>query len=312
MKHPDLNLLLHFDALMSCRSITRAAEQLGVTQPALSAAMSRLRRLFNDPLLVRDAGVWQPTARALELHQSFRPMLEAWRRATRGHEHFDPAHSARTLSLYATDYVQYRLLPLVIPSLARDAPHLHLQIQPARPLHGLSMLDTNHVELIAGYFPEPSPDLRTRFLYEEPAVCIVREGHPCLRKRWNLDAYLRYSHVDLAAHTRYFSRGIDRILQGRNRSRHIAATLSSYLVCPFVISASDLIATMPASVARVMASSSRTVILKVPMELPTIAVSLYWHERHQDDPGHAWLRQYIAERATPVRRQAPPPQASGR
>src|SRR3546814_13423811 len=85
------------------------------------------------------------------------------------------------------------------------------------------------------------------------------------------------------------------------RSRHIAATLSSYLVCPFVISASDLIATMPASVAKVMASSSRTVILKVPMELPTIAVSLYWHERHQDDPGHAWLRQYIAERATPVR-----------
>src|SRR5690606_9992872 len=152
MKHPDLNLLLHFDALMTCRSMTRAAEQLGITQPALSAAMSRLRRLFNDPLLVREAGVWQPTGRA-----------------TRGHESFDPAHSERTLSLYATDYVQYRLLPLVIPSLAKDAPHLHLQIQPARPLHGLSMLETNHVELIAGYFPEPSPDLRTRFLYEEPA-----------------------------------------------------------------------------------------------------------------------------------------------
>src|SRR5690606_22449831 len=135
-------------------------------------------------------------SRSLAAHRALHPMLQAWRRATRGHESFDPAHSERTLSLYATDYVQYRLLPLVIPSLAKDAPHLHLQIQPARPLHGLSMLETNHVELIAGYFPEPSPELRRRFPYEEPAVCIVHEGHHCLRKRWDLDAYLRCGHGD--------------------------------------------------------------------------------------------------------------------
>ena len=112
--------------------------------------------------------------------------------------------------LYATDYVQFTLLPRLLPDLARDAPHFQLRIVPARPQHGLSMLDTNHVELIAGYFPDPAPDLRTRFLYQEPAVCIVREGHPCLRKRWNLDAYLSYGHLDLAAHTRYFSKAIDR------------------------------------------------------------------------------------------------------
>ncbi|WP_198299115.1 LysR family transcriptional regulator [Bordetella genomosp. 13] len=298
MKQPDLNLLLHFDALMTCRSLTRAAEQLGVSQPAMSAAMNRLRRLFNDPLLVREGAGWQPTEHANELHRRFRPLIEEWRRATRVLDEFDPAHSARALSLYATDYVQFTLLPRVLPDLARDAPHFQLRIVPARPQHGLSMLDTNHVELIAGYFPEPSPDLRARFLYDEPAVCVVREGHPCLRKRWNLDAYLSYGHLDLAAHTRFFSTAVDRVLQGQNRRRHIVATLSSYLVCPFVIAASDLIATMPVSIAKTMAAATKTVTLKVPLGLPNIAVSLYWHERYQDDAGHAWLRQYIADRVS--------------
>jgi DNA-binding transcriptional LysR family regulator len=298
MKHPDLNLLLHFEAIMTCRSLTRAAERLNVSQPAMSAAMSRLRRLFNDPLLVREGTGWEPTEYAVELQRRFTPLLEEWRRATSGQDEFHPAHSSRTMSLYATDYVQYALLPRVLPSLARDAPHVHLRIVPARPLHGLSMLDTNHVELIAGYFPEPPPDLRTRLLFEEPAVCVVREGHPCLNKRWNLDAYLKYGHLDLAAHTRFFGTVIDRVLQGQGRQRHIAATLSSYLVCPFVIAASDLIATMPTSVAVALRGAARTTVLKVPFTLPPLAISLYWHERHHDDPGHAWLRQYIAERVT--------------
>ncbi|MFY1955019.1 LysR family transcriptional regulator [Achromobacter xylosoxidans] len=294
MKHPDLNLLVHFDALMTCRNVSRAAEQLGISQPAMSAAMNRLRQLFGDPLLVREGGAWQPTQRAHELHQGFLPLLEGWRRATRTREVFDPAHSARSLSFYATDYVQYTLLPKLIPRLAVDAPHFQLLIVPARPQHGLSMLDTNHVELIAGYFPDPAPDLRTRFLYQEPAVCIVREGHPCLRKRWNLDAYLSYGHLDLAAHTRYFSKAIDRILMGQNRSRRIVATLSSYMVCPFIVEASDLIATMPVSIAKAMSGSARIVTLKAPLSLPAITVSLCWHERYQDDPAHAWLRQYLA------------------
>lgn len=295
MKNPDLNLLLHFDALMACRSLTRAAEQLGVSQPAVSAALRRLRRLFDDPLLVRENGAWLPTEHACDLQRRFAPLLEQWRRSTHGSNAFDPAHSSRTLSLYATDYVQYTLLPRVLPDLTRDAPHFQLRILPARPRHGLSMLDTNHVELIAGYFPEPTPDLRARLLYDEPAVCVVREGHPCLGKRWNLDAYLRYGHLDLAAHTRFFGNVIDRTLQGQNRRRTIAATLSSYLVCPFVIGSSDLIATMPASVARAMQAATRTVLIKVPFTLPKIAISLYWHERHHGDPGHAWLRQYIAD-----------------
>lgn len=298
MKHPDLNLLLHLDALMSMRSISRAAEHVGVSQPAMSAALSRLRKLFNDPLLVREGTSWQPTLRAQALQQEFQPLLAHWQRATGPREDFDPRHSARTVTLYATDYMQFTLLPRVVPGLAREAPHIHLRVMPARLLHGLSMLDTNHVELLAGYFPDPTLNLRARFLYEEPAVCIVRQDHPCLSRRWNLDTYLRYGHVDLAAHTGYFSGAIDRMLQGLNRRRNVVATLSSYMVCPYIVAQSDLIATTPRSIARAVARNAGLAVLDVPLKLPPLSVSLYWHERHQDDPAHAWLRQYIASHVT--------------
>jgi DNA-binding transcriptional LysR family regulator len=296
MKQPDLNLLLHFDALMSYRSISRAAEQLGITQPAMSAALGRLRKLFNDPLLVRDGQGWQPTVRAHALLQEFQPLLARWQSATGAQEDFDPRRSSRTFLLYATDYMQFTLMPRVVPALARDAPQLHLRVMPARAQHGLSMLDTNHVEMLAGYFPDPSLNLRARFLYEEPAVCIVRQDHPALRRRWNLDAYLKYGHVDMAAHTGLFSGAIERMLQGRDKRRRVSATLSSYMVCPFVVGQSDLIATVPRSVAQGLVRTCKLEILDLPLSLPTLSVSLYWHERYQDDAGHAWLRQYIAAR----------------
>ncbi|OZI67371.1 LysR family transcriptional regulator [Bordetella genomosp. 11] len=300
-----MNLLIHFDALMTWRTISRAAEHVGVSQPAMSAALSRLRKLFNDPLLERDGSQWQPTPQALALHQEFQPLLARWQRATGPREAFDPRVTARTFSLYATDYMQFTLMPRVLPGLAREAPHLQLRVMPARLQHGLSMLETNHVELLAGYFPDPSQNLRARFLYDEPAVCIVREQHPCLRRRWNLDAYLRYPHVDLAAHTGHFSSAIDRMLRAMGRERTVAATLSSYLVGPYVVAASDLICTVPMSVAKAAPRAVGLAVLDVPLKLPKLSVSLYWHERHQEDPGHGWLRQYIAEHAAPLLYHAP-------
>lgn len=295
VKHPDLNLLAHFDALVSCRNVSRAAEQMRLSQPAMSAALSRLRRLFNDPLLVRDGPGWKPTARALELHRTFAPILAQWRLATTPLEEFDPATSKRAISIYATDYVQFTVFPRVAARVAREAPNMQLRVFPARLLHGLSMLDTNHVELIAGYYPEPAPNLRTRYLFEEPTVCLVGAGHPSLERPWNLDAYLRYGHIDLAAHTRHFSERIDRALEGLGRSRRLAMTLSSYLACPHVVATTDLIATLPRSVASALAPGTRTVMREVPLALPMLSVSLYWHERYQHDPAHAWLRQTIAE-----------------
>lgn len=293
MRPGDLNLLLHFDALMSRGGVSRAAEELEISQPAMSAALSRLRRLFNDPILVREGGVWRPTSKAQDLHIAFRPMLDLWRQVSLPRIEFDPATSRRTLTVFATDYVQFTVLSRVMGRLAQAAPGMELRVLAARPLLGLEMLDSNQVELIAGYYPEPGANLRTRFLFEEKVVCLVRADHPCLRRRWDIDTYLAYGHVNLAAHTRYFSERIDRALQGQNRSRRIALTLSSYLACPFAVGNSDLIATVPLSVAKALGKQAGTVMLDAPMALPMLTVSLYWHERHHRDPTHAWVRQFI-------------------
>ncbi|MBT2304522.1 LysR family transcriptional regulator [Variovorax paradoxus] len=294
MRPGDLNLLLHFDALMNQRGVSRAAEEVEISQPAMSAALSRLRRLFNDPILVREGGVWRPTPKAQDLHTAFRPMLDLWRHVSVARVEFDPASSRRAMTVFATDYVQFTVLSRVIGRLTQAAPGMELRVLAARPQLGLEMLDSNQVELIAGYYPEPAANLRTRFLFEEKVVCLVRGGHPCLQRRWGLDTYLAYGHVNLAAHTRYFSERIDRALEGQNRSRRIALTLSSYLACPFAVGNSDLIATVPLSVAKALGKQAGTVTLDAPIALPMLTVSLYWHERHHRDPAHAWVRQFIA------------------
>lgn len=295
MRPGDLNLLLHFDALMAWRSVSRAAAELGISQPAMSAALSRLRRLFNDPVLVREGSGWRPTEKALELHASFRPMLDIWRQVSLPRVEFDPATSSRSITVFATDYVQLTVVARVTGELARVAPGVELRVVAARPLAGLDMLENNRVELIAGYYPDPPANLRARFLFEERAVCLLRAGHAALRRRWDLEAYLGCGHVNLAAHTRYFSDQIDRALLGMNRARRIGLTLSSYLACPFAVGNSDLIATVPRSVAEALGRQAGTVMREVPLALPMLTVGLYWHERHHRDPAHAWVRQFIGD-----------------
>jgi len=276
-KIPDLNLLLHLDALVRCANVSRAAEQLGITQSAMSAALSRLRRVFNDPLLIREGNTARLTERALATQ--FQPLVEQWIDVTLDRGTFDPTQSRRIFTLFASDYVQYALLPALASTLSEDAPHIALTVVPAKPHHGLAMLESNHVEFVAGYYPTPGNTLRVRPLFEDQIVCVMRDGHASLSKEWNLDAWLHYDQIDLAAHTRN------------------AGEL------PWVVARSDLIANLPKSVAEQFAGRG-FLIRPMPIAVPPIQISLYWHERYQNDAGHAWLRQYITQHAHVARRGA--------
>ncbi|MFP3606502.1 LysR family transcriptional regulator [Paraburkholderia sp. SIMBA_053] len=295
-KIPDLNLLLHLDALVRCANVSRAAEHLGITQSAMSAALSRLRRVFNDPLLVREANATVLTDRATALAAQFRPLLEQWLDVTLERGHFDPAQSRRIFTLYASDYVQFALLPALAATLTDEAPNISLSVVPAKPHHGLAMLESNHVEFVAGYYPTPGSTLRMRPLFEDQVVCIVREGHPSLDKDWSLDAWLCYGHIDLAAHTRNAGELLDRRLEQMGKRRSVRMTMSSYLAAPSVVARSDLIANLPESVALQFARQG-FVLRPVPIAVPPIRISLYWHERYQNDAGHAWFRHYVTRNA---------------
>lgn len=291
-KIPDLNLLLHLDALVRCTNVSRAAEHLGITQSAMSAALSRLRRVFNDPLLVREGNTAVLTERAMALAAQFQPLLEQWLDVTLERGQFDPAQSRRIFTLYASDYVQFALLPALAVTLAEDAPNIALSVVPAKPHHGLAMLESNHVEFVAGYYPTPGNTLRMRPLFEDQVVCIVREGHASLDKDWNLDAWLRYGHIDLAAHTRNAGELLDRRLEQMGKRRSVRMTMSSYLAAPSVVARSDLIANLPKSVALQFARQG-FVVRPVPIAVPPIQISLYWHERYQNDVGHVWFRHHV-------------------
>lgn len=292
-KLPDLNLLLHLSALVRCASVSRAAEHLGITQSAMSAALSRMRRLFNDPLLVREAGGMRLTERAIELGRQFQPMVEQWLDLTLTRVGFDPMLSRRAFTLYATDYAQFAVLPRLGGALLRDAPGVQLTALPARLNHGLSMLESNHVEFVIGYYPDPSDSVRTRPLFSEPIVCLMRAGHPASRVEWNVETWLRHPHLDLAAHTRNAGEMIDRRLADNGLQRQVGMTLSSYLAAPAVVAGSDLFANLPRSIA-LHGMNERLAMRELPLTLPPIQIGLYWHERYQDDAGHAWLRQYVA------------------
>lgn len=291
-KIPDLNLLLNLDALLRCANVSRAAEQLGITQSAMSAALSRLRRVFNDPILVREANTTRLTERAIALGEQFQPLVEQWLSVTTGKRDFEPGASRRTFTLYATDYVQLAVLPKLAATLAKEAPLISLTILAARPHHGLAMLESNHVEFVVGYYPTPADTVRARPLFVDPVVCIMRTDHPSFAHEWNVDAWLAYNHIDVAAHTRNAVEILDQRLEKEGKRRTVSMTLSSYLAAPFVVAQSELIANIPQSVAVGLAGHG-FVIRPIPFSVPPIQISLYWHERYQTDPGHAWLRQYV-------------------
>lgn len=297
-KIPDLNLLLHLDALVRCANVSRAAERLGITQSAMSAALSRLRRVFNDPLMIREGNNTQLTDKALALQTQFGPLLEQWIDATLDRLAFDASKSRRVFTMHATDYVQFVLVPAIATTLGSAAPLAGLSLLPAKPHHGLAMLESNHVEFVAGYYPQPPDTLRMRPLFEDPVVCIVRNDHPCHADDWNLEAWSRFDHVDVAAHTRNAGQQLDRQLAKLGRQRRVSMTLSSYLATPSVIAHSDLIANIPESVARGFIGQG-VEIRPMPVDVPPIRIGLYWHERYHADPGHAWLRQLITESFTP-------------
>jgi len=295
MKAADLNLLMHFDALMTSNSVSQAGELLGISQPAMSSALSRLRYLFGDPLLQRQGNRWIPTARALELHRSFQPMLQTWRRSTSRDVTFDPATSQRVFNVCASDYLQLAVFPRVLPAVQAHGPGIGLRCLPPKLSGALEMLAENYVELYIGHYPDPPDNLRARFLFEEACTCVVRKDHPALEGAWNLDTYLRYDHINVSGYANYFNVQVDAALRSQGVQRNVAVLLSSYMATSFVVAQTDMIATLPVSVASQLQGVAGIELLPAPLPLPPLSVSLYWHERYQSDDAHAWLRQRMGQ-----------------
>lgn len=294
----DLNLLLAFESLMIERSVTRAARRSGLSQPAMSNALARLRRTFDDPLLVRTSEGMKPTPVAQSLMVPVREALAGLRAALEERPAFDAAASRRTFHLLANDYAEIALVAPMIRELHSNASGISLKIDRPRSLFQSpapsSLADS--FDLAIGFFPDAlslEASLRSELLWEENNVCIARSGHPSIRGKLSLRQYSAAHHVAVF----YKSEGpglIDSLLQQKGYSRRSVVLVPHFASVAFIVSASDLIGTVPERLALEFNKKLRLQVLPVPIAIPPFRLVMLWHERSHNDPAHTWLRSLVS------------------
>lgn len=289
----DLNLLVVLDVLLAERNVTRAAARLGLSQPAVSNALSRLRTAFADPLLVRTPHGMAPTPRAIGLEGPLREALSYVRGAVAGTSDFDPATARRTFVLAATDYVQFVLLGALVRRVHEIAPGVSLRVLPMTHGAPWNELEAGSVDLTLSGVSARQSRLHRRALFRDRVVCILRSDHPAAGRTLSMARYLELDHVEVLP---IGGRGLaDEVLDSLGQTRRVAITVPHFLVAPFVVLQSDHCFTLAERIARPMAGFLAVRVMPLPMELPTITIWAYWHERLHHDPAHQWLRRLVAE-----------------
>jgi DNA-binding transcriptional LysR family regulator len=301
----DLNLLVVLDALLEERHVTRAGERVGLSQPATSNALSRLRRLFDDPLLVRSGNTMQLTVRARQLRDQVRPALEALRDALDEPVEFDPAHMSVRMRVATTDHPLLVLLPQLERRLLAESPGSVLEIHSLGVIDGPAMLREDRLDLLIGTYERLSPQLRKELLFTEELVCLVRRGHPVIAAMVDgalpLDAYLAHPHLRIAP-VHEDPGPVARALAERGLERSVVCETPSYLSAPFVVAEADLILVVGERVARRFEALMDLVVVRPPVELPAAEVHLVWHPRLDNSPPHQWFRGVVIDVANQLDR----------
>lgn len=299
----DLNLLLAFEALMEERGVTAAARRLGLRQPAMSAALARLRSLFRDDLFLRGAAGQglRPTARALALAPGFGAALAIIRGTLAAALVFDPATATRRFALAATDYAAQVLLPELMRRIAAEAPDVAVQVIGYEKDSVAAMLEQGAVDLAIGVFPDPPPDAVSTPLFEERFVGLARVGHPALAGgAMTLDAFCDAPHA-LVTTRRDVSGAVDAALATLGRRRRVALALPHMLALPHVLRAGEMLAAMPVRLVAALPPGEGLVRFDLPVAVPSWTVAMLWPAVARGDPAAAWLRRLIrAAAATPA------------
>lgn len=288
----DLNLLPVLLALLEYRSVTRAAQELGLTQSGASRALARLRALFRDPLLVREGAGMAPTARAEALLPTLQRLIQESSRLIDSGGDFEPASARGTIRLRSADFAVHVFLPPFLREVSGRAPGLDLAVLP--PARGVDSLLSGEVDFVidvAGMLDHP--DLARTPLLEEGFCCLLRTDHPYASGRLTKKRYAELDHVLVAPGGK--SGGVvDRVLEREGLGRRVSVQVPSFLVVPRLLLDSDRIATLPSRLAADLAAHWPLVARRPPVEVPSFRIQLFWMERRRTDPIHRWLRRVAA------------------
>ena len=287
----DLNLLRVFDAVLREHGVTAAAARLGLTQPAVSNALARLRALFGDALFVRTAAGMDATPFARELGEPVRQALALLESALAHGPGFDPASSARAFRFYMSDLGQIEFLPPLLERVQHAAPGVRLEAVALEIEDIADALAAGALDLAVGFLPGLGPPVRRRALFRDPYVCLMRADHPAIKEKLTRKLFLEASHALVSY--RGGHRVIEEALDRAGLARRIALRLPHFTVAPMLLERTDLILTLPARVARVFERRGRLKALPPPVPIPPAEVAVHWHERFEADPGNRWLRDVV-------------------
>ncbi len=291
----DLNLLKAFDALMHERAVTRAAGRIGLSQPAMSHALSRLRSLFADDLFVRTQTHMEPTARAREIAPLITAAIEHIEAALNLGAGFDPARSPAIFTAGMAEYAEIALVGQLARAFAREAPGATLRLLPASGTDITEQLDRGAIDVAVAHVGNLPAHIEQAVLLRDPFVVVMRRSHPAASRPLSLEAYAAQHHV-LVSPRGATSGALDRILVDFGLKRRLALLVATYLAVPAALAASDLVATVPSRTARQIAATAEIAILPLPIDF-AMTVSMAWHRRAAGEPAQTWFRALLTAAA---------------
>ncbi|MDO5625265.1 MAG: LysR family transcriptional regulator [Pseudomonadota bacterium] len=294
LAHMDLNLLVVFEQLMEDRHVTRAAEALGLSQPAVSNALRRLRAQLGDELFVRSAAGMQPTARATELATPVAQALGTLRGALGAPAAFDPARSVRCFTLAMTEVGQIYFLPPLMRRLAAEAPGVSVRAVAVTDTALDQAMAAGQVDLALGLLPQLRAGFYQQLLFRQRYVCLMRAAHPlAAMPTLTRAAFVAAGHVRVEARGTGHAR-IGEALARKGLAPRVHLSVPDYVALGHVLAGTDLIATVPERLADSVCAPLGLAARPLPVRLPTGAIHQLWHARMHRDPGSTWLRARVA------------------
>lgn len=295
----DLNLLRVFDAVARERHVTRAANRLHLSQPAVSNALARLRAALNDELFLRRPGGVEPTELAIALAGPVAEVLDRLRDTLAVHAPFDPATAERVFTIALSEYAEAVLAPRLLERMAQEAPGCLLAIRHADRTNWQELVDRGEAELALGMLPEP-PAIYTRIrLLPEAFMTLMRQGHPLAKGVLTEDRLITFPHL---LHSPNGSRdgALDMALATRGKKRRLGAVVAHLSAVPEILKRTEMVMTLSSRLARVIAEDHDLVLRESPVEIRHTRLSMIFHRRFEGDAGHAWLRRLMLSVAREV------------
>lgn len=291
----DLNLLVSFEAMFTARSVTTAAQELHIGQPAMSAALGRLRSLFEDDLFIRMGRDMQPTAKAISLAPDITTALNQIRRTLESNQTFDPAVSERVFAIAGSDYASLVILPKLLDYCYRHAPHVDLRLFSLDKNEVESLLERQNIVLAIGTFQAlPRQSLQSS-LMQEHFVGICRKRHPILSAApLSLEEFAALPQA-LFTLRRDAVGAVDKALSQHGLTRRIVLTTPYLVTLPTIIATSDIVAVVPACIAQHFADQGAIEQFPLPLDLEPWDISMLWSKLSDQDQGCRWLQDNIQE-----------------